>query len=218
METLALIKCSEEGADRARAIIEQSPTDLIRLAKAENQIAVSLNRYQLFGPAPQLFPAHVFNASGSEGALGPLRGQVTVILLAAHWCGPCHTIYPQIIEVYRRFQPRGVQVLLVTELSNSVADPKAPKPEAELATIQKLYINELKMPFPILVETAINVNSSGDVATKKAERDRKESLFSFYPMLLVIDKQSRTRAILPGALPGQGERLRTKIEELLKEN
>jgi hypothetical protein len=42
-------------------------------------------------------------------------------------------------------------------------------------------------------------------------------LYNFYPQVLVIDKKGKTRAILLGTLPGQEDRLRAKVEELLKE-
>lgn len=218
LNSLALWVCSTAGAGRSRAILEQIPPELIQLAHAEESIGTMLGRYLMHGQeAPQLFPRNVLNATNSEDPGQVRKGQVTVMLFAAYWCGPCHGIYPQVIDVSRKFKANGLQVLLVTQLSNPTDDPKAPKPDEELVSIRKLYVDELKMPFPIVIEGPINAKSSGDKIIDQQKKDRQWNLFSFYPMILVIDKIGRTRSILIGTVPGQGERLRTKVEELLKE-
>jgi len=214
----ALFACNELGAARARAIVEQTSPELIRLAHAEEWVGMILSRYRMEGQeAPQLFPRNVLNAPYSEGLSKPQKGQVTVMLFAAYWCGPCHAIYPQVVDIYRRFQDNGVGALLVTQLSNPANDPKAPNPEKELATIQKFYVDEVKMPFPIVIEGPGDGKSSSYTNIDQQKKNRQWRLFGFYPMMLIIDKKGRTRAILIGALPGQGERLRSKIEELLRE-
>jgi thiol-disulfide isomerase/thioredoxin len=214
----ALFACNDAGAARARAIIEQTSPELIRLAHAEEWLGRILSRYRMEGQeAPQLFPRNVLNAGKREDLSKPQKGQVTVMLFAAYWCGPCHAIYPQVVDIYRRFQDNGMRALLVTQLSNPANDPMAPKPEEELATIQKFYVDEVKMPFPIVIEGPVDEKSSGDKNVNQQKTNRQWRLFSFYPMMLVIDKKGRTRAILIGTLPGQGERLRAKIEELLRE-
>jgi thiol-disulfide isomerase/thioredoxin len=177
-----------------------------------------LGRYLMDGQeAPELFPRNVLNAPKSEDPGRVRQGQVTVMLFAAYWCGPCHDIYPDVIDVSRKFKANGLQVMLVTQLSNITNDSKALKPDEELALIQKLYVDELKMPFPIVIEAPFDAKSTGDKSIDQQKKNRQSSLFSFYPMMLVIDKKGRTRAILIGTVPGQGERLRTKIQELLKE-
>ena len=217
IDTKALFVCSTAGTARSRAIIEQTSPELIRLAHAEVWIGRILSRYLMDGQeAPQLFSRNVLNGSKSEGSGSVEKGHVTVLLFAAYWCGPCHEIYPEIKSIYRQFQDQPVRVQLVTQLSDPANDPKAPKPEEELKTIQKFYIEELKMPFPILIEGPVD-KPSGDKQVDELKASRQWRLFSFYPMMLVIDKKGRTRAILIGTLPGQGERLRTKVEELLKE-
>jgi thiol-disulfide isomerase/thioredoxin len=217
VNSLALWVCSTAGAGRSRAIIEQIPPELIRLAHAEESIGAMLGRYLMEGQdAPQLFPTNVLNATDREDLGRVRKGQVTVMLFAAYWCGPCHAIYPQVIDVSRKFKANGLQVLLVTQLSPTV-DSKAPKADKELASIQRLYLDELKMPFPIVIEGPLDAKSSGDKIIDQQKKNRQWNLFSFYPMMLVIDKKGRTRAMLIGTVPGQGERLRTKIEELLKE-
>lgn len=209
LDSLSLAACTNTGATRARVIIEQIPSEIVRMAKAEKWIESILSKYQMEGQdAPQLFPVNVLNPNGSD--LGKVqKGQVTVMLLAAHWCVPCHPLYPQVVETYLRFRDKGVQVMLVTQLSNPANNTKAPTPENELALIQKFYIDNKKIPFPILIEGPTD-------PIDQQTPNRQWSLFSFYPMMLVIDKKGKTRSILIG-VSGQAERLRAKIDELLKE-
>jgi thiol-disulfide isomerase/thioredoxin len=218
IDNQALVACSVQGSKRSRAIVEQLPAELIRLAHAEGWVEAILSRYLMEGqPAPELSPKFVLNAPNDEAVRRAHTGQVTVMLFAAHWCGPCHEIYPDIIDAQRRFRDRGVRVLLVTQLSDPVLDPKAPKPDEELAIIRKVYLDEVKMAFPIVVEAAADRKPTGDENIDRQKTNRQWKLFSFYPMILVIDKKARTRTILIGTLPGQGDRLRAKIEELIKE-
>ncbi|HXU09710.1 MAG TPA: TlpA disulfide reductase family protein [Blastocatellia bacterium] len=218
IDNQALVACSVQGAQRSRAIVEQLPPELVRLAHAEGWVEAILSRYLMEGQAaPELSPKFVLNAPNKEAGSGAKTGQVTVMLFAAHWCGPCHEIYPAVIDAQRRFQDQGVRVLLVTQLSDPTSDPKAPKPEEELAMVRRVYLDEMKMSFPILVEAPADRAPTGDANIDRQKANRQWKLFSFYPMILVIDKKARTRTILIGTLPGQGDRLRTKIEELLKE-
>jgi thiol-disulfide isomerase/thioredoxin len=218
IEFRAMFDANDAGAARALAIVEKTSPELIRLAHAEEWLERTLSRYRMNGQeAPQLFPRNVLNAQNSDDPGKPQKGRVTIMLFAAYWCGPCHAIYPQVIDVYRRLQDSGVQALLVTQLSNPANDSKAPKPDEELATIQKFYVDEVKLPFPIVVEGPVDEKSSGAMNIDLQRTNRQWRLFSFYPMILLIDKQGRTRAILMGTPAGQGERLRAKIEELLRE-
>jgi thiol-disulfide isomerase/thioredoxin len=218
IDNQALLACSVQGAQRSRAIVEQLPAELIHLVHAEEWVEAILSRYLMEGQeAPELSPKFVLNAPNDERVRRAQSGQVTVVLFAAHWCSPCHEIYPEVIDAQRRFQDKGVRVLLVTQLSDPTHDPKAPKAEEELAIIRKVYLDEMKMSFPVIIEAAADRKPTGDANIDRQKTNRQWKLFSFYPMILVIDKKARTRTILIGTLPGQGDRLRTKIEELLKE-
>ena len=214
---MSLIKCSEDGPDKALAILRQIPPEIITLSGAGPDVAVGIARYSLAGqPAPAIAPKYVLN-----NAAGPIdleeRGRVTVMVFAAHWCGPCRVIYPQATSLYEKYRDDGLQVLLVTQLYGFFGDRKELKPEAELAAIRDHYTVEMKIPFPILIEDSSREGRSSKVDSG-ASVVRHEYLFSFLPQMLVIGKSGTTRAILLGTLPGQGERLRTKVEELLKES
>lgn len=214
---LSMIQCSEEGPSKALAILRQILPELVSLSGAEPEVEVGIARYLLVGqPVPPIAPKYVLNNAGGAGDL-EMRGRVTVMVFAAHWCGPCRVIYPQAASLYERYRDDGLRVVLVTQLYGFFGDRKGLKPEDEVAAVRDHYAVEMKIPFPILIEDSSHEGRSGRVDSG-ASVVRHEYLFSFLPQVLVIDKSGTTRAILLGTLPGQGDRLRTKVEELLKES
>jgi len=216
---LADFKGNKEGPGRALAVLKDISPELLHLAGAEQDLLVARSRYELGGqPAPVLTPQYVLNDERGT-AVSEAGRHVTVMVFAAHWCGPCRVIYPRAAEIYERFRQDGVRVLLVTRLYGYFGDRAGLKPEEELEAIRDYYIGEMGLKFPILVEAQpaeekVNAGVGRDEAA--AKRDRL--LFGFMPQILVIDGSGRTRAVLVGAPPGQGERVRAAVEELIKES
>jgi hypothetical protein len=103
--------------------------------------------------------------------------------------------------------------MLATHLESFFGDRKGLTPDEEAAAIKDYYVVQKKLAFPILIEAAPAKESE----SATAEKGRHAFLYNFYPQVLVIDKKGKTRAILLGTLPGQEDRLRAKVEELLKE-
>lgn len=213
LSLLAMMTSTVVGPEKALFIIEQIPSDLIRIAESDREISIAIKRYSLVGrPVPQLLPKFTFNSqSGTEDVQA--TGRVTVILFAAPWCGPCQALYPQVAAVYEKYRAEGLRVMLATHLEGYFGDRKGLTPDEEAAAIKDYYVVQKKLPFPILIEAA----SAGESESATAEKGKHAFLYNFYPQVLVIDKKGKTRAILLGTLPGQEDRLRAKVAELLKE-
>jgi thiol-disulfide isomerase/thioredoxin len=63
------------------------------------------------------------DASGASFKLGDFFGKVMVINLWATWCGPCRREIPELVQLNKEFQSRGVQVIgLSTEDPNTSGD------------------------------------------------------------------------------------------------
>lgn len=216
---LADFKGNKEGPGRALAVLKDISPELLRLAGAEQDLLVARSRYELGGqPAPVLAPQYVLNDERGT-AVSEAGRHVTVMVFAAHWCGPCRVIYPRAAEIYERFRQDGVRVLLVTRLYGYFGDRAGLKPEEELEAIREYYLGEMGLKFPILVEAQpVEEKVSASVRRDEEAAKRDQLLFGFMPQTLVIDGSGRTRAVLVGALPGQGERVRAAVEELIKES
>ena len=63
-------------------------------------------------PAPEFsLPA----LDGNPIRLSDYRGQVVIMEFWATWCGPCRYSMPSLEHIYRKFQGRGVAVLLINQ-------------------------------------------------------------------------------------------------------
>src|SRR3989338_8584433 len=63
-------------------------------------------------PAPEFTLSQL---DGSPISLSDLRGQIVAIEFWATWCGPCRFSLPSLDAIYKRYQERGVRVLLVNQ-------------------------------------------------------------------------------------------------------
>ncbi len=210
---LSRMTCTVVGREKALFIIEQISPELIRVAERGEYVSSEIEHFSLAGrPAPQLLPKFTFNSqSGTEDVQA--TGRVKVILFAAPWCGPCQTLYPQVAALYEKYRTEGLRVMLATHLEGYFGDRKGLTPEEEAAAIKDYYVVQKKLPFPILIEAI----PEGQAESATAETGRHAYLYNFYPSVLVIDKRGKTRGMLLGALPGQEDRLRAKVKELLKD-
>jgi thiol-disulfide isomerase/thioredoxin len=136
-------------------------------------------------PAPA--PAFDLNAlTGGRVSLASLKGKVVVLDFWATWCGPCIVEIPEYIELWRKNQGRGVDIV-------AVACESDPKEVLDLALAQK-------MPYRVLI-------SDGHVQDQYGA--------SGLPTTYVIDKQGLIRKTFVGTTPTKFAALQKTIDELL---
>ena len=89
--------------------------------------------------------------TGKKVSLASYKGKAVLINFWATWCGPCKIETPWLIELRNQYGPQGFEILgISTEGDDLKADDKAGWAK-EKTTIGK-FVNEEKMPYPVLVD------------------------------------------------------------------
>jgi thiol-disulfide isomerase/thioredoxin len=157
----------------------------LNLLTLEGKAAPPLDMRHWLGPKPQ--------------PLSDLRGRPVLLFFWAHWCGDCKEEIPALIEVERKFGPRGLVLLGPTQNYGYVAHGEEAAPEQETPYIdlvrRKLYEPLGEMPVPL------------------SEENFKVYGASTVPTLVLIDRQGIVRLYHPDVMPYQ--ELAAAIEKVL---
>jgi len=112
--------------------------------------------------------------------------RVTLVNFWATWCPPCRQEIPELIALYKRYKPQGLQLLAV-DLREDPGEVKA-------------FAARQGMTFPVLID------SNGRVADKYG--------IYYIPTTYILDGDGRIRAKFEGGTTASA--LRAKIDPLLK--
>ena len=137
-------------------------------------------------------PAPDFTLKSSTGEnvrLAEQRGQVVMLNFWASWCGPCRKEMPLLDEMSKRYSSAGF-VLYGVNVEEDNTDAKK-------------LLKELGVTFPVLFDTESKASSLYNVDAM--------------PTTVVIDKKGEIRYVNRGYKPGDENKYRDQIRELIKE-
>jgi thiol-disulfide isomerase/thioredoxin len=102
------------------------------------------------------------NAAGQTVELKRLAGKVVVVNFWATWCGPCRMEIPGMLEVYKKYKGKGLEIVGVSldQKGWSVVTP---------------YVEKTKIDYPIVLGTDQVVSDYGN--------------FQAIPTTFVVDKK-----------------------------
>jgi peroxiredoxin len=127
--------------------------------------------------------------SGENLRLAELRGSVVMLNFWASWCGPCRQEMPLLDAMSQRYSAAGF-VLLGIDVEEDNTDAKK-------------IVKDLKISYPILFDTENKVSKLYSVETM--------------PTTVMVDKKGKIRFINHGYKPGDENKYRDQIRELIKE-
>lgn len=129
------------------------------------------------------------NLNGMEVNLKEFRGKVVLLNFWATWCPPCRIEIPSMVELYKKYKDRGLEII-------GVNLDKLGKSEVEKFSL------EHKINFPVLL------NPSGDVA----------SLYGVValPTTVFLDRDGKIKGRISGAVDWTAEANLKTVELLLE--
>jgi thiol-disulfide isomerase/thioredoxin len=87
---------------------------------------------------PNVLNAELKTVNGNSIKLSDYSGKVLVVNLWATWCGPCRMEIPELVKLYKEFQPQGLEIVgLSTE-----------DPDASAATVRD-FVRSFEMVYAV---------------------------------------------------------------------
>lgn len=133
--------------------------------------------------------------------LAELRGQVVLLDFWAHWCGPCHYVFPKLQRWHESYKDKGLVILGVTNYFGQTNGRRATTAE-ELAYLRD-FKKRNRLPY-------------GFVVSDSTRNDLNYGVSSI-PMSFLIDRNGNVRFIAVGANDEETTALGKKIKELIEE-
>jgi len=126
---------------------------------------------------------------GTEVNLKEFRGKVILLNFWATWCSPCRIEIPSMVELYKRYKDKGLEII-------GVNLDKLGKSEVEKFSL------EHKINFPVLL------NPSGDAAARYG--------VVVLPTTVFLDRYGKIKGRISGAVDWTAETNLKTIETLLE--
>ncbi len=173
---LGILIFSSGEKEKIKSGVDTKQTKSIREGISEGEIAPDFTLKDL---------------KGVEVTLKEFRGKVVLLNFWATWCSPCRIEIPSMVELYKKYKDRGLEIIGVNldKLGKS--------------NVEKFSL-EHKINFPVLL------NPSGDVA----------SLYGVVvlPTTVFLDRNGKIKGRISGAVDWTAEANLKTVESLLELN
>lgn len=138
------------------------------------------------------------------------QGKVVLVDIFGTWCPTCHDAAPALVQLYRDYHSRGLEIVGVA--FEAIGDTAVDVP------LVRRYRDKYRIPFPLLIG---GVSEQETVAASLPQLDG----FTAFPTTIFLGKDGRVRRIHAGfygpATGAQHEQIvrefRTEVEKLLAE-
>lgn len=175
----------------------QALTPRVRSSQSGRKVKREIEALQQVRPGQ---PAPMFSKPDVNGKMfnmADLKGKVVIIDFWASWCVPCRKSNPHMIELYRKYHDRGLEMVYVADNDGS--------PEAWKKAIQEDGLTGEGFHHVLRGYKQGADDNPDDVSSKYAVH--------FLPTKYLIDKEGKMVCRID---EGQDSQLDEKLEELLK--
>jgi thiol-disulfide isomerase/thioredoxin len=211
---LAEAYASQGETAQALETLRRGPSDLAGVPDVGKKLEPSLERYLLVGRLADPIEARTWiNGRPGTDRYEP-KGVVTFLQFTAHWCGPCRKSYPAVASLQRKYGPRGLKVVMATQLYGYFQGRQNLSSDEEIAADRQYFTDHLGSGVTVAV-------ADPPVAPEGKERPENVNEAHYkvggIPQVHIIDRKGIHRLIMVGFDPSNEERVGRFIEGLLNE-
>ena len=141
---------------------------------------------------PEVALAPLKDVNGASFKLADFFGKVTVVNFWATWCGPCRREIPELVNLHKEFQSRGVEVIGLT----------SEDPGASAEKVRK-FIQDFQIDYRI------------GWATAQVSAPLMQG-YTAIPQIFVISPDARILKRFVGFSPAYAPELKQVLEDALK--
>lgn len=168
-----------------KAMVAELSTKAVELARTEFAEMIAENK-----PFP--FDFQLKDLNGKTVKLSDYKGKYLIVDIWGTWCPPCRAEIPHFIELLKKYQPKGLEIVGINYEGGD--DEKE-----DIEKIKK-FNKEMGVPYTCVI---------GDEKTQMQVPN-----FQGYPTTLFLDKSGKVRMVIVGGEPLY--RLEAAIEALMK--
>jgi thiol-disulfide isomerase/thioredoxin len=166
---------------------------------SEKKLMLKVESIKTTDPAPELAVNDWIGEN--QSGLEELRGKVVLVDFWATWCGPCISTFPKLRGWYKKYQPKGFEIIGVTQYYGSAGDKRV-TPLQELDFVRE-FKSEHKLPY------SLAISSKGETQAQYGVRA--------LPTTVLLDRKGIVRYIGIGAGAEEVENLQEMLDKLIAE-
>ena len=189
--------------EEIKAVWDKFTPDVQKYGVSAKNVKSELETLAKVRPGKQAPDFTAKDINGKQFTLSSLKGKVVIIDFWASWCGPCRKSNPHMLELYKKYHAKGLDMVYVSDDdSNEAAWHKA----VEKDHLTGDGFHHLLRGLKIIDKQKYTFDKSNDISEKYA--------IHYLPTKYLIDKKGN---IVCKISEGEDEKLDAQIEKLLNE-
>jgi thiol-disulfide isomerase/thioredoxin len=166
---------------------------------SEKKLIQKVESIKTSEPAPEIVVEEWLGENTAN--LKELRGKVILVDFWATWCGPCISTFPKLRGWYKKYQPKGFEIIGVTQYYGSAGEKRV-TPLQELDFVRE-FKSEHKLPYSLAISS--KGETQGQYGVKAL------------PTTILLDRKGFVRYIGIGAGQEEAENIQEMLDKLIAE-